>query len=292
MPDYKDFTVVLDLLTQDQNADQDRREHAREAHRFLKDRDGQWEQSRIRRLRDAPRYSFDMTTPIVDRVSGAMDKMDFGINVTPNGGQASMDTAKTYQGLIRNIQNISNAQHVFSQSARGMIISGMDGWRVVQKFVDDNSFDQDLVIEKINNYLDRVWFDYGAEMQDKSDATRAYVLTSIPKDQYDEEWPDGGGKSVNDGRESSDSENPSDFVVVGEVYYIETEDRELVLYSNGATYEDGEDLDKIKDELAALGVVEQKRRTRPRNKVFVRKFDGDDWLWFNRTHHQTVSPVG
>lgn len=278
MPDYKDFDVVLDLLTQDQNADQGRREHAREAHRFLKDRNGQWEQSWWDKQRNAPRYSFDMTTPIVDRVSGAMDKMDFGINVTPNGGQASVDVAKTYQGLIRNIQNISNAQHVFNQSARGMVICGMDGWRVVQKFVDDNSFEQDLVIENISNYLDRVWFDYGSEMQDKSDATRAYVLTAIPKDEYDEKWPDGTGKSVNDGRESVDNENPADFVVVGEVYYIETEDRELVLYSNGATYEEGPELDKVKDELAKLGIVEQKRRTRPRNKVFVRKFDGDGWL--------------
>jgi len=279
MPDYTDHAEVLRFLEEDQDADRDQRQKAREAHLFIKAENGQWEPYWWDAQDGAPRYTFDQTTPIVNRVAGAIDKSDFGINITPSGGQASIDVAKTYQGLIRNIQNISNAVHVFNQAGRAMVTGGISGWRVVQKFVDDNSFDQDLVIEPISNYLDRVWFDYGSEMQDKSDATRCYVLQSITRNKYEEKWPDRNAVSVDDGREATAfSNNQADFVTVGELYYVLEVERELVLYSNGATYEVNDDFKKIQDELKLLGVEEQKRRTRKKKEIWIRKFDGDGWL--------------
>ena len=51
-----------------------------------------------------------------------------------------------------------------------MVTTGMDAWRVSHKYVDDDSFEQDLFIEKIGNPIDRVWFDPAAEKQNKSDS--------------------------------------------------------------------------------------------------------------------------
>ena len=206
---YSEHSDVLKLLDQCQESDQDNREAVREANIFLDKRDGQWEPEWSNSVSNGnkPRYTFDMVNPIVDQVSSEIEQSDYSVKVSPAGGDATKEIAMTMDGLIRNIEQISNASTVYSQAARSMVIGGMDGWRVVQKYVDDNSFDQDLAIEKIGNFVDRVWFDPSAELQDKSDSRYAFCLHPMAIDEYDSRWPEGSGESVPDDR-------------IAEVYYL------------------------------------------------------------------------
>jgi hypothetical protein len=269
---------MISGLTESQKDDHDLREKVREAHLFVDKRDGQWEPYWWNANEGKPRYTFDLTNPIIDQIAGELEQADFDINVRPAGGDATKDTAEIFDGLVRNIENISNASHVFNQAARNMITSGMDGWRVVQKYVDGDSFDQDLMIVPISNFVDRVWFNTGAEAQDRSDATECWVLQGVSLDEYNKRWPDGSGMSVSQDRWNQAYWNQADLVIVGEYYHIEEVMRELVLMSNGAVYEDNEKFKKIADELKAIGVVEKRRRKRAKKVCHVRKFDGNDWL--------------
>lgn len=269
---------MIEDLNASQKADHDLREKVREAHLFCDKRDGQWEPYWWSANEGKPRYTFDLTNPIVDQIAGEMEQADFDINIKPAGGNATKDVALTYDGLIRNIENISNATEVFNEAGRSMVTGGMDGWRVVQRFVDDNSFDQDLMIEPIANFVDRVWFDQSAEKRDKSDARFAFVMQGVTLKEYKERWPKGSQQSVSQDRWNQAYWNQPDLIMVGEYYHFVEIDRELVLMSNGATYEADEDFEKVKDELAAVGVTELKRRTRKKRTVHVRKFDAGDWL--------------
>ena len=275
---YEDHQSVLNLLSACQEADHDNREMAREAHLFIDKRDGQWEPYWWEANQNKPRYTFDNVNPIVDQVASEIEQADFDIRVSPAGGNATKDIASTYDGLIRNIENLSNARQVYSQAARGMITGGFDAWRVSQKFVDDNSFDQDIVIEKIGNPVDRVWFDPAAELQDKSDSRYAFVLHPMAVDEYRSRWPEGSEESVSDDREGDAYYDKAEAIVVGEFLYVESEDRELVLMSNGQTHEVNEDFEKVVDDLAMIGVTEVRRRTRKAHKVCSRFFDNKDWL--------------
>jgi hypothetical protein len=275
---YEDHQSVLNLLSSCQEADHDNREMSREAHLFLDKRDGQWEPYWWEANQNKPRYTFDNVNPIVDQVASEIEQADFDIRVSPAGGNATKDIAATYDGLIRNIENISNAKQVYSQAARGMVTGGFDAWRVSQKFADDNSFDQDIVIEKIGNPVDRVWFDPAAELQDKSDSRYCFVLHPMAVDEYENRWPEGSGESVPDDREGDAYYDKAEAIVVGEFLYMESEDRELVMMSNGQTHEVNEDFEKIVDDLAMIGVTEVRRRTRKVHKVCSRFFDNKDWL--------------
>ena len=188
--DYEDHAKVINLLTAAQGADSDMRDQARDAQLFVSKKDGQWEPYWWNANQNKPRYTFDMTCPIVDQVAGEIEQADFDIRVSPAGGDATKDVALTYDGIIRNLENISNAKDVYTSAARGMITTGYDGWRIVQKYADDNSFDQDLMIEKIHNFIDRVWFDPASEQQDKSDARYCFVLHPVAKDEFDKRWPE------------------------------------------------------------------------------------------------------
>ena len=277
MSDETHDKCIQDLMKA-QDAETDQREQAREAHLFVDKKDGQWEPYWWNANSGKPRYTFDLTSPIVDQIAGEMELANFSIKVSPAGGDASKETALLLDGMVRNIENISSATDIYNQSARNMVTSGADGWRVTQKYVSDNSFDQDLVIEPIHNFLDRCWFDVGSEQRDRSDAKKGWVLSGLTPEAYKSQFPDGAGQSVSSDREDQAYFYRPDLIMVGEYYYIEQVERELVLMSNGAVLEANDDLEKVIDELAQSQIVEVNRRSRMQNKVYVRKFDAGGWL--------------
>lgn len=278
--DFDNLNDVMSALKSSQDAEEDNRERVRESHHFIDKRDGQWEPSIVSRMSKAgrPRYTFDKCNPIVDQIAGEIQQADFSIKVRPAGGESDDDTADTYDGLIRNIRNISNAEHVFNEAARSMVTGGIDGWEVVQEFVNSDSFDQDLVIKKIPNFVDRVWFDTNSEMQDRSDANWVIVLQTITGNEFEKIYPDKAAISVGDDRQAEVYTHKPDFVTIGRVLFKKPHKKELVLMSNNAVYEVNDEFEKVVDELAAIGVTEIRRRERDSHKVYSRIFSGSEWL--------------
>lgn len=297
--DYEDHTAVLNLLQRAQDSDEDMRQAARDAHLFTDKRDGQWEpywwdqvgggsgdSGSIGNFRQRPRYTFDMTTPIVNQVAGSLEKADFNIQVRPAGGDATKEIAKTMDGLIRNIENISNATKVFNAAGRNMITCGLDGWCVRTKYIEEDSFNQDLVIERIPNFIDRVWFDDNSLSQDRSDSRWGFLLSALVLDAYQEQFgderedgPPSGTSVPEDKQGTAFWRGPKDQVITAEFYYAKDEMKEIVLMTNGKIYEVDEDFQKVEDELQAIGVT----RARDSRKVMVpkfwmRKMDGAGWL--------------
>ena len=282
---------MLIALQDSQEAETDMRSQARNAQLFVNKRDGQWEPEFWESNDNKPRYTFDLTSPIVDQVSGALDMANFSIKVSPAGGEATEETADILSGLIRNIENLSYATDIYSAAGRNMVTAGIDGWRVVHKYVDSDSFDQDLVIEPIHNYVDRVWFDVSSEKRDRSDARFAFVLSGLSPKDYKKQYPKGSGQSVSEDRFATAYFNKPDLIMVGEYYYIEQEKSDLIMMSSGQVLEDNEDFNTIKDELEAMGVTEVKRRTRMKDTVYVRKFDAQDWLGSKQKTVFSMIPV-
>ena len=278
MIDFNNHQAVLKVLGQAQDADRDMREATREAHHFIDKRDGQWEPDVLKFFNGKPRYTMDKCNNVVDSVAGEMEGAAFNIKVRPSSGDASIETAKVYDGIIRNIRNISNADHVFNQAGRSMITGGLDGWEIVQDYVDADTFDQDLFIRKIPNFIDRVWFDTGSEEQDRSDARWCVVLQVLTRDEYEDKFPDGSGQSIGDERAIEVYENKPDFITVGKLLYKKPIDIELVRMSNGHVYEDNEEFKSVADELLMEGITETDRRTRKSHRVYSRIFDGADFL--------------
>lgn len=278
--DFTKFTDVIRGLELAQGADQDRRDQARECHEFVSLHDGQWEPfwTDLSDRYKTPRYTIDKTSPIVDTIAAEIDKADFDIKVRPAGGAATKDIAELYDGLIRNIENISDAKTIFSMSTKNAITSGIDGWRIVQKYADDDSFDQDLMIEPIHNYVDRVWLDPSSALPDGSDAKYGYVLQGIAPYEYKKRWPKGSGKSVSDGARTDSLSHQNDDITVGQFYCIKQNKRTLYEMSDGSVI-DQEQYEKIGDELELeRGLTVTRTRDRMKNVVYSRMFDGSGWL--------------
>lgn len=277
MPDYSDHFSVLELLKKAQEIETDLRETVREVHIFLDQKDGQWDQFAQRAFAGRPRYTLDKCNDLVDDIAGAMEQSDFSINIMPAGGDATKELATTYDGLIRNIENLSNATQIYNAASRSMVRAGMDGWRVTQRWGDNNTFDQDLYIDSIPDFVNQVWFDPSSFLPTREDALYVFVLTSMSKDAYEEQFPNGSAQSVSQDSDFSRRRAPEE-VVVGEVLFKEKTTIRIVEMNSGAVYLDDAKYQSIKAELEKQGVVEKRDRQREVDTVKTRLFDASDWL--------------
>ena len=275
--DFDDHSWVLERLKDMQEADHDNRERSRESHNFIEKRDGQWEEYWWNVNDGKPRYTFDMVTPIIDQIMADIRRADFDISVIPEGSDASKDTAKTYDGLIRNIEEISNADVVYDQSSEEMVVGGFSALRVCQKYVEGDSFDQDLIIEHIGNAVDRVWLG-PHERPDGSDAKYAVILTGLSKADFKKRFPDAPEESVDQGRAAHSYYHREDLMVVGELLYLQEEARELALLSNGQVMVVDDAFTALQDELEAAGILVESTRTRIVKKCYSRLFGVSGWL--------------
>lgn len=272
-----DHAWMLEQLQKAQEADHDQREIARESAAFINSRGGMWEQKWWDTADGKPRYSFDLVTPIIDQVQRTISRNDFSIEILPAGGEANDDDAEIYSGLVRNIENISNAREVYAKATKSMAVKGLDGWRVIQKYIDSDSFDQDLVIAKVPNWLDSVWLGPHTE-EDGSDAPFGFVLVGVTKEEFKERYPDEAEASVGTDRTTQIYYYRKDLIMIGEFLHLKPVTRDLVMMTNGQVYEDDKDFKTVKDELLAMGFQEQSRRTRKKMEVWSRKFSADNWL--------------
>ena len=149
--DFGNIIDVTQALKDVQSYEEDTREATREASLFVNKRDGMWEPQVIQRMKGRSRYTVDKVTPLIKQVYGEIENADFTIRVKPAGGEATKDNAKIYDGLIRNIRNVSGAEQIFNSSSLDMLEGGFAAWEIKQDWADADSFDQDLFIEKIYN---------------------------------------------------------------------------------------------------------------------------------------------
>jgi hypothetical protein len=283
--DFENHNTVVNMVKEAQDAEKDMRQAVRDAKLFITKRDGQWDPYAWKKMDGRFRGTFDMCTPIVDGIAGEIDQSDFTLRVSPSGGKASKDTAKTIDGLIRNIRNISNAEDVFQSSGRSNVIGGFDAWEVVQDWIDGDSFDQDLFIRRVPNAVDSVWFDLGSVNQDRSDSKWGVKLQAIPTAQYKERWPKGSGQSIGDDKRNNAYWEKAETVTVGQLYYRKPVSIEIVRMTDGSVYKDDEKFKSVQDELALQNITiekddqgKEKRRTRKSWRVHSRMFDGSEWL--------------
>ena len=272
------YEETIIQLNEAQEADSDLRESAREAKLFLAKRDGQWEPYWWNQTESRPRYTFDMTTPIVKQNANALSRMQYDVSVLPGNGETSKQDATFFNGIIRSIQNNSAARHVYSHAARGMVISGLDGWIVRHDYVTSNSFDQDLSIHKVHNFLDSVWFDPGAQEMTRSDADFCWVLQMLPKREYEKRFPKGSGKSLDQNLKYNAWYNKTDVVIIGQCYYKKRVPVSLIQLSDGRVLEETDEIKRVLPFLQQNGVQVTNSRERERTEIHTYLFDGGDQL--------------
>jgi hypothetical protein len=156
------------------------------------------------------------------------------IEVEPGSADADPETAKTVGGLIRDIEYLSNADAAYDTGFEGGARAGRGYWRVVSKFCDPRSFNQELRIERIRNALS-VYRDNLVKEADGSDANFCFVSELVREEDHAERWPGKPMVSLDDVKGNTELGNwrEGDYIRVADYYFRTREIKTLQLWKLG-----------------------------------------------------------
>jgi hypothetical protein len=202
------------------------------------------------------------------------------ITVHPVGDGAEKETAEILNGLIRNIQNVSRADIVYDTALDFAVTMGFGYWIVRDQYTCEDSFDRDLVIERVSNPFS-VYGDYKSKEATSVDWNLAFVTDLYTQSEYKRRWP---GAELIDFSGDKDEETALWFVDkkvrVAEYWTRDEVEAKLVKTSDGAIMFEEEYL-KIQDLLDAQGITIEGDRLTKTYKVTQRIISGSEVLETN-----------
>lgn len=174
------------------------------------------------------------------------------IDIIPADGQSSKETADVWQGLIRAIERQSRAKIAYDTAFKYAVSCGFGHFRITTDYCDDDSFDQEIKIERIDNPF-TVYRDPASKQPDHSDDKYTFVTDLVDRKDFEKRY--GFAPSSLEDVGSGDEMSvwfESDKVRVAEYWRVVEEESEIHSLQSGQRLE-GELTAKRKEELAAAG---------------------------------------
>ena len=88
-----------------------------------------------------PMQTINRLPAFIDQIIGDARQNKVAIKVFA-GEDGDVEVAKIYSGLIRSIENRSNADFAYDTALEQTATFGFGAWRVKTRYVDDDTFDQ------------------------------------------------------------------------------------------------------------------------------------------------------
>jgi hypothetical protein len=201
------------------------------------------------------------------------------IVVHPVDSQADPETAEVFNGLIRHIEQSSDAEVAYDTALDFAVTCGFGYFRINTRYASDDTFDQDLVVERVANPFS-IYGDPDAAAADSSDWNSAFVVDTLPKAAFEARWK--GAEAVDWSADSYASLTgpwlEGDRVMVAEHWRREAVQRSIVALSDGQVVEVSA-YQKQKAMFDALGVsVVGRPRSVASHKVVQRILTGAEVL--------------
>lgn len=177
------------------------------------------------------------------------------IKVHPQDSVADPEVAEIYNGLIRNIETVSDADVAYDTAIEQAVTTGFGFWRINTDYTSDDTFEQDIVIERVANQF-TVYPDPDSQEADSSDWNSCWIITSMNKDDFEAEYPD--AEKLDWDADYVDCPEgfgcDGDSVVVAEWWTRERVTKEIVALSDGTVLA-VDDVKRRAAELDATGVM-------------------------------------
>lgn len=200
------------------------------------------------------------------------------VKVIPVDDNADVEVAEIFEGVIRHIEYISDSDVAYDTACENQVTYGEGYIRVLTKYCDDNSFDQDLYIGRIRNSFS-VYMDPTIQDPCGSDAKWCFITEDMTKAEYERQFPDAAPISSMMQQGVGDSSLSQwlteDTVRIAEYFYYEHTPTKLNLYQGNMSAVEGSREDK---ELKALGLKPLKSRMADVKKVKWLKTNGFEVL--------------
>jgi hypothetical protein len=198
--------------------------------------------------------------------------------VIPADDKADVEVAAIYDGMVRHIEYMSDADVAYDTACENQVTYGEGYIRVLTEYCDEDSFDQDLRIGRVRNSFS-VYMDPMSQDPTGADAEWCFITQDITKAEYERDYPDAAPLSSilasGVGDQYLSQWLTEDTLRIAEYFYYKHEDATLNLYPGNMSHFDGSPEDK---EMKRMGLKPIKSRRVDRKKVMWMKTNGFESL--------------
>ncbi len=137
---------------------------------------------------DEMRLTVNLLGPFLRQITSEARSANPAIRVIPVGNGADEDLAEVYAGLIRHIEQSSDADSIYQESL-WYAAAGGEGYILLDsEYCSDETFDQELRIKTAGN-PEKVFLDPDHQLKDGCDAEWGFVVEDIAHDAYTRQFP-------------------------------------------------------------------------------------------------------
>jgi hypothetical protein len=201
-----------------------------------------------------------------------------GAKVIPVDDNADVEVADIFNGMIRHIEYISDADVAYDTACENQVSYGEGYLRLLTEYCEDNTFDQDIKIGRVRNSFS-VYMDPTIQDPTGADAKWCFVTEDVTKAEFERMYPDASPittlQSLGVGDQSISNWLNDDTIRIADYYYIDFDPATLNLYPGNATAFEGTPEDK---QLRAIYGKPKKSRQSDRQKVKYCKINGYEIL--------------
>ncbi len=162
--------------------------------------------------------------------------------VIPADDRADPEVAEIYNGMVRHIEYISDADVAYDTACENQVSYGEGYIRIITEYCDDDSFDQDIKIMRVRNSFS-VYMDPTIQDPCGADAKWCFITEDVTRDEYQRMFPDASPISSLEnsgvGDQSLNVWINEDTVRIAEYYYVEYDKATLHLYPGNITAFEG-----------------------------------------------------
>jgi hypothetical protein len=198
--------------------------------------------------------------------------------VIPADDKADVEVAAIYDGMVRHIEYMSDADVAYDTACENQVTYGEGYIRILTEYCDENTFDQDLRIGRVRNSFS-VYMDPMSQDPTGADAEWCFITQDITKQEYEREYPNAAPLSSilasGVGDQYLSQWLTEDTIRIAEYFYYKHEDATLNLYPGNQSYFDKSPEDK---QMKAMGLKPVKSRRVDRKKVMWMKTNGFEAL--------------
>ena len=161
--------------------------------RFYSLAGAQWEGPLGLQFENKPKFEVNKIHLAVIRIINEYRNNRISVSFIPKDGSKSDKLSDTCQGLYRADEQDSCAEEAYDNAFEEAVGGGFGAWRLRADYEDEEDEEderQRIRMEPIFDADSSVFFDLNAKRQDKADANYCFVLTSMPRSEYEDEYND------------------------------------------------------------------------------------------------------
>jgi len=224
-----------------QSAQKDERQQCLDDRRFYSIAGAQWEGKLGEQFENKPKFEVNKIHLAVIRIINEYRNNRITVDFISKDGAKDDELADVCDGLYRADELDSSADEAYDNAFEEGVGGGFGAWRLRAEYEDeddDENEQQRIRIEPIYDADSCVFFDLGAKRQDKSDAKKCYVLSSMSVDAYIEEYDDDPTSWPKEVDSTEFDWSTPDVVYTAELYCVERNKETVHIYKTL----DGEEL--------------------------------------------------